>query len=347
MRYLLLLLSFLSIHAFAQQKESTVSISCYVNPELYLQAGVVAYVSDKSGNISCKGKHIGIDNQSSNVFYYYIGSRRMSVKPRAKAVVPVGSAAVVSGHFPSILKLRVSYSRDASGNVSDKIKSIARMNAKTDRVKARESEGKVADQPEKEISKSTEEALAAVKKPQPRQPEPAPPIKTQKKEVPKSFPAKAKPKSTTRVAVTRSKTTVRKKPVRSKTAWINAVGLRVDFGAGATGFWPNFKHRFTPNHSLDAAILFFESETTVLSAQYEYNSLVQGARGLNWYAGIGPQFLFAKGSTAVGFVPVTGLDYKIPDSPINLAFDWRPTFYLSPKSDVEAGRFGLSFRVAF
>lgn len=97
MRYLLLLLSFLSVHAFAQQKESTVSVSCYVNPELYLQAGVVAYVSDKSGNISCKGKHIGINNQSSNVFYYYIGSRRMSLKPEAKAVVQVGSAAVVSG----------------------------------------------------------------------------------------------------------------------------------------------------------------------------------------------------------------------------------------------------------
>ncbi len=127
----------------------------------------------------------------------------------------------------------------------------------------------------------------------------------------------------------------------------NAVGLRIDFGRGATGFGPNFKHKFSTTASIDAAILFFEGDIVGLGADYEYNAAVAGAPGLQWYAGIGPQFLFRNETTDIGVRPVGGLDYKIPGAPLNFSFDWRPLFLFSPHTDAEAGRFGLSLRAAF
>ena len=127
----------------------------------------------------------------------------------------------------------------------------------------------------------------------------------------------------------------------------NAVGLRIDLGTGETGFGPTFRHKFTPNQAIDAAVLFFEGDVVGLGAEYQYVAPVQNAAGLQWYAGIGPQFLFGNDDTAVGIRPVAGLEYKIPNVPLNFGFDWRPLFQLTPDTDVTAGRFGLSLRAAF
>ena len=133
----------------------------------------------------------------------------------------------------------------------------------------------------------------------------------------------------------------------SGTGYKNAVGLRIDLGQGTTGFGPNFKHQFGNNQAVDASLLFFEGDIVGLGAEYQYNAPVQNAAGLLWYAGIGPQLLFGNDNTSVGLRPVAGLEYKIPNVPLNFGFDWRPLFVLTPDTDVTAGRFGLSLRAAF
>lgn len=63
----------------------------------------------------------------------------------------------------------------------------------------------------------------------------------------------------------------------------NAAGIRMDFESGYAGFGPNFKHKFTENHGVDAALVFFKGNAVALGARYEYNSPVKGAKGSEWY----------------------------------------------------------------
>ena len=106
MRYLLLLLPFIHTTALAQQ-ESTVSISCYVNPELYIQASVVAQVTDKAGKVSCTGKYVSFSNRSKNTFYYKANKKWVALKPQARTTVPGSVAGVISSTSPSVFKINV------------------------------------------------------------------------------------------------------------------------------------------------------------------------------------------------------------------------------------------------
>ncbi len=138
MKYILPVVTFIFFSASAQQKESTVSISCYVNPELYIQAGVIAFVSDKAGNVSCKGTYISIFNKSNNTFYYKTGSDWAEVKPQTRTVA--GGRQKKNGENSiSILRLAVKYLPETASDITTKIKTIARMNAQSDTIKARES----------------------------------------------------------------------------------------------------------------------------------------------------------------------------------------------------------------
>ena len=151
-KYILLLLPLLYTAAFAQQKESTVSISCYVNPELYLQAGVIAHVSDKAGNISCNDRYISISNKSDNPFYYKLSTRWVMVKPQGKTVILVGNANRASSGTPSVLELNVRYSPDRSGDLGAKIRAISQMNTQSDHVKVRQLGGEIPEQKESDLT---------------------------------------------------------------------------------------------------------------------------------------------------------------------------------------------------
>lgn len=126
-----------------------------------------------------------------------------------------------------------------------------------------------------------------------------------------------------------------------------ALGLRIDAGDGTTGVGFNVKHFFTRNNAVDANLIFFDGDVIGLGAEYQYNAPVTGAKGLDWYVGVGPNFLFGDHATAVQIRPVAGLDLKIPNAPIDFAFDWRPMFTLTQGADVNAARFGISIRYAF
>ena len=127
-----------------------------------------------------------------------------------------------------------------------------------------------------------------------------------------------------------------------------ALGLRIDAGDGTTGVGFNAKHFFTRNSAIDANLIFFNGDVIGLGAEYQYQSPIAGVAGLDWYLGVGPNFLFGENNTAVQIRPVAGLDLKVPGAPIDFAFDWRPMFTVTNNNDaVNAARFGISIRYAF
>ncbi|GGF00575.1 hypothetical protein SAMN05443634_105222 [Chishuiella changwenlii] len=128
----------------------------------------------------------------------------------------------------------------------------------------------------------------------------------------------------------------------------NALGLVVDLGDGETLFGPQFKHSFDGRNAGNVQVMFGDGITT-LGADYTYNESINGANGLNWFVGVGPQLSFVDGGrfddkTYFAIRPQVGLEYKIPSAPLAFHFDWKPWWNLSNDSNFEAGRFSLGFK---
>ncbi|ETZ21244.1 hypothetical protein N824_29290 [Pedobacter sp. V48] len=135
--------------------------------------------------------------------------------------------------------------------------------------------------------------------------------------------------------------------VANAQSYKTALGMRIDAGDGSTGVGFNVKHFFSRNGAVDANLIFFDGNVVGLGAEFQYQAPIAGARGLDWYLGVGPNFLFGKHATAVQLRPTAGLDFKIPNAPIDFAFDWRPMFTLNQGTEFTAARFGISLRYAF
>jgi len=71
-----------------------------------------------------------------------------------------------------------------------------------------------------------------------------------------------------------------------------------------------------------------------------------GNEGLNWYAGVGPAFWLGN-PVEVFAVGELGAEYRLPDVPISLSMDWRPTFLLIPVTGNAMDRFGFNVRYVF
>jgi hypothetical protein len=125
-----------------------------------------------------------------------------------------------------------------------------------------------------------------------------------------------------------------------------SAGLSVELGTGGTLVGPAVKH-FFDEHSAAQGELLFGDGATFISAFYHYNGAIQNAKGLDWYIGAGPALSFGGGSTSFYLRPTAGLDYKIDTTPLDLSFDWRPTFYVGSGSTFTAARFGLGLRFCF
>ena len=132
----------------------------------------------------------------------------------------------------------------------------------------------------------------------------------------------------------------------------NSVGLGIDFGDGATLVGPSYKHFFTGKDAVQADLLFSDN-TVWLGGYYQYHQPIEGASGLKWYLGLGPQLAFVDGKgyfenqTVIFLRPMAGLDYKIAGTPIAMNIDWRPAARLNKGSGFEAARFGFGFRFTF
>jgi hypothetical protein len=129
-----------------------------------------------------------------------------------------------------------------------------------------------------------------------------------------------------------------------------ALGLGLDFGDGSTLVGPSIKHFFT-THDAGKAEVLFGDHTTNLSIYYQYHGDIQNANGLRWTLGLGgtASFYSFRGydQTDFAFRPTAGLDYKIPNVPIQFEFDWRPAITVTHGSDFTAARFGFGFRYCF
>ncbi len=126
----------------------------------------------------------------------------------------------------------------------------------------------------------------------------------------------------------------------------NGIGLFLDLGNGGTYVGPHVKHFFNERDAGQVMVLFGNS-TTVIGAEYSYNKAIPNAGGLMWNIGVGPQVYFVNDYTGFLIRPQAGLEFKVPQAPISIGFDWRPMWELTNGSSFEAGRFGLSFKYAF
>ena len=71
------------------------------------------------------------------------------------------------------------------------------------------------------------------------------------------------------------------------------------------------------------------------------------AKGLRWYAGVGPSIIFLKNSDNIfALRPHLGLDFKVDGVPFVINFDWRPSVVLSDVGDNEVGAFGFGLQFA-
>jgi len=91
---------------------------------------------------------------------------------------------------------------------------------------------------------------------------------------------------------------------------------------------------------------------------YEFHGNINGAPGLKWYAGPGlhigawndswkKDYPNRESNVQFGVDGVVGLDYKFNGVPINLSFDWQPSFNLVGYNYFEGGWGGLGVRYTF
>ncbi|WP_423149249.1 hypothetical protein [Rubrolithibacter danxiaensis] len=144
---LIMCLIFVNCTAFSQQKETSVQLSCYVNEELYLNAGIIGFTSDKAGNTSCKGEYINFFNGSKSSFFYEkpdsliqnpSAENWVEIKPSQQAIIPV---AVLRTDYESGAKvavpLKVRYTL-YPGNNSLRNNALEKMNLNSKKIEARE-----------------------------------------------------------------------------------------------------------------------------------------------------------------------------------------------------------------
>lgn len=139
--------------------------------------------------------------------------------------------------------------------------------------------------------------------------------------------------------------------VNTSSTYKTAVGIKIFPGA------LDVKHFIKPNVAVEALGYFWQYgfRTTAL---YEIHGNINTVEGLKYYLGPGAHVGFyntkwatdypsRQSGVAIGFDGVLGLDYKLKDAPINVSFDWQPSFNLIGYNYFEGGWGGLAVRYTF
>ncbi|RDY58322.1 hypothetical protein [Flagellimonas nanhaiensis] len=133
---------------------------------------------------------------------------------------------------------------------------------------------------------------------------------------------------------------------QAQTSYKAALGLGIDLYDDATFFGASGKYFFSDHH-VGQADVGFEDNATILTFLYSYHKQFVRARGLRWYAGIGPSIILVDDFDNIfALRPHLGLDFKIDGVPFVLNFDWRPSVVLSDVGDNEVGAFGFGLQFA-
>ena len=130
-----------------------------------------------------------------------------------------------------------------------------------------------------------------------------------------------------------------------------ALGVKVYPGAISV------KHFFKTNTAFEG-LGYISSDGFRLTGLYELHYQLGNVEGLKWYIGGGghlgiwsdawkTRYPTREGGLAIGVDGVIGLDYKIQGVPLNLSFDWQPSFNLIGYHYFEGGWGGLGIRYTF
>lgn len=135
------------------------------------------------------------------------------------------------------------------------------------------------------------------------------------------------------------------------TDYQTALGVKVYPGAVSV------KH-FIGNGRAIEGLGYISSDGFRLTGLYELHYPIASVEGLQWYVGGGGhigiwsenwknRFPNRSGGLAIGIDGVLGLDYKIKGAPLNLSFDWQPSFNIIGYNYFEGGWGGLAVRYTF
>lgn len=127
-----------------------------------------------------------------------------------------------------------------------------------------------------------------------------------------------------------------------------ALGVKVFPGA------VTLKHFITGNRAFEG-LGYISSDGFRLTGLYELHFPVASVEGLKWYVGGGAhagtwsdawksKYPSRNSGPAIGVDGVVGLDYKISGVPLNLSFDWQPSFNITGYNYFEGGCGGLGLR---
>ncbi len=134
-------------------------------------------------------------------------------------------------------------------------------------------------------------------------------------------------------------------------SYTTAVGVKIYPGALSV------KHFTASNRAIEGLGYFWQYGFRV-TGLYEIHGDINGAPGLKWYVGPGAHigtwndkwkkdYPSRESGLQLGIDGVLGLDYKFNGAPINLSFDWQPSFNFVGYNYFEGGWGGLGIRYTF
>jgi hypothetical protein len=127
------------------------------------------------------------------------------------------------------------------------------------------------------------------------------------------------------------------------TSYTTAVGLKMYPGAVSV------KHFIAKDRAVEG-LAYISQDEFRLTGLYEIHNDLGSVEGLKWYVGAGAHMGIWKdryGTVSFGVDGVLGLDYKIKGAPLNLSFDWQPSFNFIGYNYFESAWGGLGIRYTF
>jgi len=111
------------------------------------------------------------------------------------------------------------------------------------------------------------------------------------------------------------------------------IGAKFYVGDGSIG-GINIRHSTSENTALEGSLLFFNGGLGV-EGLYQYQGPINGAPGLEYFAGGGGMLGFGTGRYSSDNVQFAlrltgGIDYKFADAPLAISMGLDPFFYLTP-----------------
>lgn len=142
--------------------------------------------------------------------------------------------------------------------------------------------------------------------------------------------------------------------LKAQSPYNNAIGVRFGLAPGLT-----IKHALGNNQAIEG-IFSSRWRGFLVIGLYEIHFPAFATENLRWYVGIGghvgawsdrydrhPWFDNGDGGVAIGVDFIGGLEYTIPNAPINFSVDWKPGFNLIGYTGWWYDGGGLSIRYCF